>query len=65
MQYRREFHMVWGNPPGQGWQETATGWHMVDTYDSDQWARDSYRVIEWPSYIPQPIRPGLPPRQRY
>jgi hypothetical protein len=55
---RRELHIVYGKE-SQGWEESATGWRQVDP---DDWARDSYKVVEWPSVIPEPVKDG-PPRE--
>lgn len=55
---RRELHIVYGKE-AQGWEEAAVGWRQVDP---DEWARDSYRVVEWPHAIPCPVKNG-PPRE--
>ena len=58
---RREFHMVYGDNriKPQGWEESALGWKQVDP---DEWPNGSYRVVEWPQAIPEPIKNG-PPRE--
>jgi len=62
---RREYHFVYGTTQRQAWQESALGWQPVDLWDADQWPMGSYIPVEWPSKIPEPIRPGCPPRQTY
>jgi hypothetical protein len=58
---RREFHMVYGDNgiKPQGWEESAIGWKQVDP---DDWPNGSYRVVEWPYVIPEPVKAG-PPRE--
>lgn len=60
--YERELHMVYGDNgiESQGWQETALGWQQVNP---DDWPNGSYRVVDWPSAIPEPVKAGSPPRQ--
>lgn len=65
MMTRREYHFVYGKGLRQGWEETALGWKLVDNWDVDQWPSDSYTVVEWPHYIPDPVGPGCPPRERW
>ena len=61
MNTQRELHMVYGDNgiKAQGWQASAMGWKLVDP---DDWPNGSYRVVEWPHAIPDPIKGG-PPRQ--
>jgi len=58
---RREWHFVYGDNgiKPQGWEESAIGWKQVDP---EGWTNDSYRVVDWPHAIPEPVKNG-PPRE--